>query len=170
MIPILIFIAVAIFPVVVTVAACYDLLTMTIPNAVSLVLLASFIALVLLLGPGFGVVGWHLAVGFGVLALTFTLFAFGFIGGGDAKLAAAIALWLGPGEMAEFLVFTALFGGALSIAILVFRAFPLPLFAMRHEWIARLHEPRGDIPYGLALAAGAMMAFPATPWFLALAR
>ena len=45
-----------------------------------------------------------------------------------------------------------------------------PVTERHQDWIARLHEPRGDIPYGLALAAGAMMAFPATPWFLALAR
>jgi prepilin peptidase CpaA len=160
---------VAAFPVVVTLAACYDLLTMTIPNYMSAILIVSFGLLALLLAPGWSVFGWHLAVGFGVLVLTFSLFAFRLIGGGDAKLAAAIALWMGPTAMAEFLVYTALFGGALSIAILAFRTFPLPLFAMKHDWITRLHAPKGEIPYGIALAAGAMMVFPETAWYRALA-
>jgi prepilin peptidase CpaA len=163
----LITVAVAAFPVVVALAASYDLLTMTIPNSLSAALIVSFALLTALLMPGWMVVGWHVGVGLATLVVTFVLFAFRVLGGGDAKLAAAIALWIGPAAMPEFLVYAAFAGGALSIAILIFRSRPLPLFALRHDWITRLHKPKGEIPYGLALAAGALMAYPETRWFAA---
>ena len=166
----MLFIAVASFPVIVVLAACYDLITMTIPNLISLALVASFAVLALVLTPGSAIIGWHFAVGFGVLVLTFALFAFRLLGGGDAKLAAAIALWIGPADLLPFLLYTAIAGGGLAIAILLFRTFPLPLFALRQDWIVRLHTPKGDIPYGIALAAGAMLVYPDSAWFAALAQ
>ena len=96
----MLFIAVASFPVIVVLAACYDLITMTIPNLISLALVASFAVLALVLTPGWAIIGWHFAVGFGVLVLTFALFAFRLLGGGDAKLAAALKR--GPGVLYFF--------------------------------------------------------------------
>lgn len=159
----------AIFPIFVTVAACYDLLTMQIPNRFPAVLVVAFVAAALVSGMPLATIGIHFLVAFGVLALTFTLFAFGFLGGGDAKLAAAIALWFGLEQTLPFLIIMALCGGALSLVILAFRSVPLPGFLLGQSWAFRLHEQGAGVPYGVALAAAALLVFPDTAWIGILA-
>ena len=154
-----------IFPLVMIYAAISDLTTMTISNTVSLILLgAFFIAAPLLPGMNIETFGLHLAAGATVLIGGFALFSFGWIGGGDAKIAAAGALWLGFGHTIEYMVWTALLGGVLTLLILRARRRFLPEFAMRREWIARLHEPSGGVPYGIALGAAALLIYPQTSW------
>ncbi len=159
----------AVFPIVVTVAACYDLLTMQIPNRFPAALALAFLALALLSGLPLQVIGLHLLAGLGVLVGTFALFAFGYLGGGDAKLASAIALWVGIEQALPFLILTALFGGALSLIILSYRSMPLPGFLLGWTAALRLHEKGAGIPYGVAIAAAALMVFPDTPWFAVFA-
>lgn len=159
----------AVFPIIVTVAACYDLLTMQIPNRFPAILAIAFLILALLTGLQLSAIGIHLLIGAGVLVFTFALFAFGFLGGGDAKLASAIALWLGIQQALPFLVLTALFGGALSLTILAFRAMPLPAFLLGWEPALRLHEKGAGVPYGVALAAATLAVFPDTQWFILFA-
>ncbi|WP_370676531.1 prepilin peptidase [Pleomorphomonas sp. PLEO] len=168
--PIVATLFVAIFPVVVTVAASYDLLTMQIPNRFPAALAIAFLATALLTGVSLAGIGIHALVGVGVLAVTFILFSFGFLGGGDAKLASAIALWLGVEQALPFLVLTALFGGALSLTVLAFRSVPLPGFLLGWPPALRLHEKGAGVPYGVALAAAALSVFPDTQWFVILAR
>lgn len=160
----------AVFPIVVTVAACYDLLTMQIPNRFPAALAVAFLALALLSGLPLATIGFHFLAGLGLLIGTFALFAFGYLGGGDAKLASAIALWLGIEQALPFLVLTALFGGALSLVVLAFRSVPLPAFLLSWPPALRLHEKGAGVPYGVALAAAALMVFPETPWFAAFAK
>nr|WP_237153421.1 prepilin peptidase [Oryzibacter oryziterrae] len=152
-----------------TVAAVSDLMTMTISNKISMILFGGFFAAALLAGMPYPMIGWHMVIGLIVLIATFTMFAFNLLGGGDAKLAAVAALWFGTDQVFVFLIYTALFGGGLSLAILGFRKYILPPRLAAVEWIARLHQDGGDIPYGIALAAGAMVAFPETQWFKLLA-
>ncbi|WP_075216265.1 A24 family peptidase [Mongoliimonas terrestris] len=156
-------------PILTTYAAVSDLFTMQIPNRISLALVAAFALAVPAIGLDWTLVGQHAAVGAGVLALTFALFAAGWIGGGDAKLAAALALWMGPAHGLGFGLYTALYGGALTLLFLSFRAMPLPAMALREEWILRLHGRQNGVPYGIAIAAGAITIFPKTVWFQALA-
>lgn len=160
----------AVFPIVVTVAACYDLLTMQIPNRFPAALALAFLALALISGLPLAALGFNLLIGLGLLAGTFALFAFGFLGGGDAKLAAAIALWLGLEQTLPFLIWTALFGGALSLAVLGFRTLPLPGFLLSSPPALRLHEKGAGVPYGVALAAAALVVFPDTRWFAIFAQ
>lgn len=160
----------AVFPIIVTVAACYDLLTMQIPNRFPAVLAIAFIMVSLLAGFPLSVIGVHLLISIAVLAGTFALFAFGFLGGGDAKLASAIVLWLGIEQALPFLALTALFGGALSLVILAFRALPLPSFLLGWTPALRLHEKGAGVPYGVALAAATLAVFPDTQWFVLFAR
>lgn len=160
----------AVFPIVVTVAACYDLLTMQIPNRFPAALAIAFLAVALLSGLPMPAIGLHVLAGLAVLIVTFALFAFGYLGGGDAKLASAIALWLGIEQALPFLVLTALFGGALSLGVLAFRSVPLPGFLLGWPPATRLHEKGAGVPYGVALAAAALMVFPETQWFAAFAK
>ena len=80
----------------------------------------------------------------------------GWIGGGDAKLAAATVLWLGFAHLADYLLYASLLGGALTVLIIQFRAVPLPKAFVGREWAERLHRRDGGVPYGIALAAAAL--------------
>lgn len=154
----------AIFPVGMAWAAASDLLTMTISNRLILALLAGFAVAVPVAGLGLNEIGLHLAAGAVVLAVGFTCFALGWIGGGDAKLAAVAALWLGfPGSVA-FVAYASVLGGLLTLLLLGFRSGLLPAFALRQAWIMRLHDPKVGVPYGIALAAAALIVFPQTQW------
>jgi prepilin peptidase CpaA len=99
-----------------------------------------------------------------VLVVAFVFFSQGWIGGGDAKLAAATALWFGFDYLVDYLIYASLFGGALTLAIIQFRKLPLPAVLARQGWILRLHETGGGVPYGIALAAAALTVYPKTGW------
>jgi prepilin peptidase CpaA len=92
----------------------------------------------------------------------------GWIGGGDAKLAAAVALWVGFDNLVPYLFFAALAGGMLATLIGTFRGVPLPRQVLAEAWAVRLHDRRGGIPYGIALSAGALCVYPQTAWFAGL--
>ena len=114
------------------------------------------------------VVASHLAAGGIILLIGIGMFAMDWLGGGDAKIIAAAALWLGFDHLLPFLTQTAVFGGLLAVAILAYRRFPAA--AMRlPDWALRLHKPCGGIPYGVAIGAAALAVYPATPWFAAFA-
>jgi len=155
------------FPAMMAFAASTDLFTMTISNRVSLVLAAGFLVLAALDGMPLVEIGSHLAAGFVVLAVCFVFFSPGWIGGGDAKLAAATALWLGWGHLYEYLLYASLLGGVLTLGILEFRKRALPPALARQPWLVRLHEPAGGVPYGIALAAAALLVYPSTVWMQA---
>jgi len=63
-----------------------------------------------------------------------------------------------------------LLGGVLTLALLEFRKLSLPSRLARSEWIERLHRPEGGVPYGIALAAAALLIYPSTTWMEALGR
>ena len=153
------------FPTVMAMAAVSDLLTMTIPNRLTLVLAAGFGLACLAAGLGVAEVGSHLSAGVAMLVLGFAFFAFGWIGGGDAKLFAAAALWFGWEQLLDYGLAAGLIGGALTIAILLARRMPLPPILVRQSWILRLHDPKTGVPYGIALAAAALALYPHTVWF-----
>jgi prepilin peptidase CpaA len=155
-----------VFPALMAYAAFSDLFTMTISNWISILLVLAFIGLALLVGLPLSTIGLHLACGFGVLVITFTLFAFGWIGGGDAKLAATTAVWMGFEHLAEYGLGSALLGGGLTLAILQFRRWPMPGWAQARAWVMRLHDKDNGVPYGMALAVAGMVLYPETLIFL----
>jgi prepilin peptidase CpaA len=157
-----------VFPGAVAFAAAMDLFTMTIPNRISLALVAAFAVLAPLVGLDTWQIAQHFGAGLLVLAIGILLFIPGWIGGGDAKLAAAVVLWVGFENLLPFLVCAALAGGLLAMASSSFRKLPLPYQVATEEWAVRLHSPKGGIPYGIALAAGALFVYPQTAWFSAL--
>ncbi len=157
------------FPAMMAFAASSDLLTMTISNRVSLILTAGFFALAVATGMGATEVAWNVGAAAIVLVVAFGFFVRGWIGGGDAKLAAATALWLGFDHLMPYLLYASLFGGALTLLLVQFRMAPLSALLARQEWLQRLHRNDGGVPYGIALAAAALAVYPDTRWMAAIA-
>lgn len=156
------------FPALMAFAAASDLFTMTISNRVSLLLVAGFLIVAVMSGMGSEELLKHIGAGFTVLAVAFACFAMGWIGGGDAKIAAATALWFGFGHLLDYLVYASLLGGGLTLFLLQFRQWPLPRALASQPWLLRLHGKDTGIPYGIALAAGALMVYPDTEWTKAI--
>lgn len=156
------------FPALMAFAAASDLFTMTISNRVSLALVAGFLVLAPVSGMGLYDIASHAGAGACVLAVAFVCFAKGWIGGGDAKVAAAAALWFGFGDLLNYLIYASLFGGALTLLLLLFRQWPLPYPLCGQDWLLRLHAEDSGIPYGIALALGALMIYPETDWIKAI--
>ena len=152
------------FPALMAFAASSDLLTMTISNRLSLALAGGFFLLMIVTGMSLHAAGMHVAAAVIVLVVAFVFFSQGWIGGGDAKLAAATALWFGFDYLLDYLIYASLFGGALTLVIIQFRKIPLPAMLARQGWILRLHETDAGIPYGIALAAAALAVYPKTGW------
>ena len=157
-----------IFPSVMAFAASSDLFTMTISNRISLILVAGFLALAVGTGmPAMEILD-HTGAGGLVLAITFAFFLRGWVGGGDAKLAAATALWLGWTHLYDYALYASLLGGVLTLALLEFRKRSMPLLLAGKEWAERLHQPGGGVPYGIALAIAALVVYPSTVWMQAM--
>lgn len=171
-------IALMFFPLAMAFAASSDLLTMRISNKLVLLLAAGFVVVALAVELPLQQFAMHVLCAFVVLVVSFTMFALRWIGGGDAKLAAATALWLGfmapSGEhtLVAYLAYTAIFGGLLTLAILLLRQVPLQgLFSGRPwlNWLSRLHDPKQGIPYGVAMAIAGLLTYSNTAIFERLA-
>ena len=156
------------FPALMAFAAASDLFTMTISNRVSLALAAGFLMLALIGGMAPYDMLMHAGAGAAVLVVGFGCFAMGWVGGGDAKVAAAAALWFGFGHLLNYLLYASLFGGALTLLLLQFRQWPLPYALAGQTWLLKLHAKDSGIPYGIALAIGALMVYPETDWIKAV--
>jgi prepilin peptidase CpaA len=149
-------------------AGLMDLVTMKIRNDLILFLLAIYAALAPIAGFSAVEIGMSAAVALGVLVVMFIFFGLGWIGGGDAKLAAVIALWLGADYVLPYVLCTALFGGLLTLALLRFRSIVPPAPCLRISWIMQLHSSGSGVPYGVAIALAALFVFPRTPWMTML--
>ena len=161
--------ALFIFPLLMAFAASSDLLTMRIANWLVAILVAAYFVLALWAGLPLDQIGISIAAAAIVLAVAFAFFAFGWIGGGDAKLVAATTLWVGFGTMFQYLIYAALLGGALTFLILVLRRYPLPAMLQKQRWLDRLHDTKSGVPYGIALAIAALLVYPETAIFIRFA-
>jgi prepilin peptidase CpaA len=156
-----------VFPLCLAVAACSDFLTMLIPNRVSAILLAAFVVVAPLAGLGLTEIAMHLAAGLLVFSVCFALFALNVMGGGDAKLLTASAVWFGMSfSLIEYLVYVSFFGGLLTIAILALRANTNLILASGLPVPDHLLKAR-KVPYGIAIGIGAFLAYPSSPLMLA---
>ena len=126
------------------VAAVIDVRTFTISNRLNLVVALGaplyWMSIALAPWPGVAV---QLAAGGIVFVLLAGAFYAGMMGGGDVKLASALALWFSPAGTIKFLVFMSLAGGLLTLGIVLWHR-------------AKRREGRPEIPYGVAIAVGAL--------------
>ncbi|MBL6852237.1 MAG: prepilin peptidase [Alphaproteobacteria bacterium] len=154
-----------VLPALLVAAAGWDIASFTIPNFLQLGLIGAFAVFVLVTGMPSALIGAHLLAGFLGLVVGFTLFALGYVGGGDAKLFACVLLWLGFANLVDYTLIASALGGLLTLALLGLRQMPLPPSFATQSWIARLHDAKAGIPYGVALAAGAFAILPQTEIF-----
>ena len=130
--------------VLLVVAAVIDVRTFTISNALNLTvaLLAPlyWLSITLPLWPDTAI---QLGVGASVFFLLAGAFYAGLMGGGDVKLAAALALWFSPASTLKFLVLMSIAGGVVTLAAIA-------LHRMRKN------PGRPKIPYGVAIAFGGL--------------
>jgi prepilin peptidase CpaA len=141
--------AVALF----VVAATTDAVERRIPNAVSAGLALAGVARLLaalVAGGSLGAAAVDLAAATAVFLLGAVGFRFGLLGGGDVKLFAAGALWLGAAALPPYLTATALGGGLLALGFLAARR------------LGRLEDP--TLPYGIAIAAGGLLTTGGALW------
>ncbi len=150
-----------IFPGLMALVASLDFLTMTIPNPITAILVLAYFALAALCLPSQAVFS-DVSCSLTILVMTFALFSAGWIGGGDAKLAAATALWMGWSSVFAYGIAASITGGLLTLGLLTARARPLPAFLEEFPGIRRLHDPKTGVPYGIALAAAGLIEYPHT--------
>lgn len=152
-----------VLPALTIIAGLKDITSMTIPNWISVALVVGFFPAALAVGLTPMAILTHVGVGVAALLIAMVLFALRVFGGGDAKLLAATCLWMGLGGTGSFLLWTAVLGGLFGLLLILSRRHAQPLFVGSPGWVAALMEPKGDIPYGVAIAAGALIAYPASP-------
>ncbi len=138
--------------------AWHDWRSLRIPNWISLAIAALFLVAATCMPGDFSPLWIHVAAGAGMLAVTFTMFALGHFGGGDAKLASALALWLGLKGLVPFVMFSAIAGGVLGIAGLYIKRRKPFAHAAPQGWVAQVQAGRDALPYGIALAIGVVAA------------
>ena len=162
-------IAILLFPLLMAFAASSDLLTMRISNVLVGILVAGYFLVAFVLQVPMEEIGQNLLVAGITLVVGFTFFAFRWVGGGDAKLAAATMLWIGLSELLPYLVYAALLGGALTMAVIAIRRWPLPARLAQVKWLDRLHDNKSGVPDGIALAAAGILDYTDTAIFRHLA-
>ena len=140
---------------------------MKIPNKVSLAMAAGFFLTLPLTWQGVPMLTEHVLVGLTIFMVGFIMFSLGWLGGGDAKLLAAIALWMSWADLASLIVAVTLFGAALGLFLLITPKF-MPIWLRGTVLSQKLYQGGKDMPYGLALAAGALYVWPKTQIGLAL--
>lgn len=152
---------ICLFAPLVVFAAVRDAVSYTIPNWISAALGATAIPTALILGVPPQAVLAAAIVGIVLLGAGMAMFALKWMGGGDAKLMAAAALWIGLPGIASFFLYTGLAGGLLALGLIAARsAYLRPFAASGPAWVGRLATPGAAAPYGVAIAVGALASFP----------
>src|SRR5690606_34347043 len=142
----------------------FDVMWFRIPNAVPIAILALFPAYLLAGGQGLAQLHWALAIAAGTFLVGAFMFSRGWMGGGDVKLLAVLALWAGPAHFATLIIMTSLAGGALAlIALMPGRAAMVAWMTLNLRIALALPEAprsatgRRTLPYGAAIAFGGLM-------------
>jgi prepilin peptidase CpaA len=152
-----------ILPLCLALAAISDFVSMTIPNRVSAVALAAFLVLAPFSGLAWPEIGMNLVAGLAVFAVCFALFAANVMGGGDAKLLTATAVWFGFNHSLLVLLATVGYvGGAVTLVFLLLRSQAGSVMAMGIPLPPSLINVR-KIPYGIAIAIAGFLTFEQAP-------
>lgn len=142
-------------------AALHDVNRLTIPNWLNLTLAGLFVPAALASGLPLEMLGGHVLAGGLAFVIAVGLFAFRIFGGGDAKMIPAVMLWMGPGAALSFVITMVMIGGACAMILLIGKR-SIPAAAIP-GFMRAPFEGNGGVPYGVAIAAGALLAGAASP-------
>jgi prepilin peptidase CpaA len=154
-------------PLLMLLAAANDVASMQIPNWLTALIAVLFFPMAYLTGMPLSEFWHHALVGVVLFFAGYVMFALRLFGGGDAKLMAAAGLWFGTAETMSFLFYTAVAGGVLALAYVLWS---MAVAAIKTRagtettYRETLRAIAPKLPYGCALAAGAILAFPASWW------
>lgn len=140
----------------ITLMSCVsDVRRLRIPNSYVIAVLVAFVAAYAVSPESFGV-WWHpFAAGAVFLVITYVMFAYRMLGAGDAKMGAALALWVGlPGLMA-YVMYMAIAGGVVGAASLLIKKRKPFKNPREGGWIATVQSGGNAVPYGIAITVGA---------------
>lgn len=160
--------ALGLFSVAMIAAAVMDVLTLTISNRIVALLLAGYAVLAPAAGWSVEDMGWSVGAAMVVFFASVALFALGWMGGGDGKLATVGTLWLGASNALTFVTTTALLGGVCALGLLLLKNASLPQSWLERPWVARLHAAETGVPYAVAIGLAGLIVLPNTLWIAAL--
>ena len=160
---------VLLFPLALAYAAVRDLTSYIIPNWLSLAILADFVVGAAVSSLEMSAMGWHLSAGLAVLIVGILLYARGILGGGDVKLLAACAVWVGWSGLLRFGLLVAVSGGLLALVIIGLRRVALSASLRDAVWVRRLGSAERGVPYAVAIGVGGIVMFKDLPLVVAFA-
>jgi prepilin peptidase CpaA len=137
-------------------AAVFDGRSYKIPNSISVILVALFLVAAFMSGQPATSYWPHLALGAGILLVGYLLYLFTGMGAGDAKLAAAAAVWAGLPGLYAWTFLLALSMAVLALGLVVARR--IAVAAVGAEPRLRILQRGAPVPLGVAIAAAAMLA------------
>lgn len=161
------FLSISIFPILMIIAGAGDALALRIPNWLTLTIFAAFFPLAWATGMPLADFGLHVLTSVILLAVGFALFSAGLFGGGDAKLMAAAGVWFGSSLALPFLVYTVLAGGVLALCVVLWSQIQMAWDIHDVAWAEKVSGLKPKVPYGYAIAIGAILAFPESWWMMA---
>jgi len=140
-------------------AALSDAASMKISNRISLAIIIAFAIATPIAWESWAVFGEHMFIGLIFFVAGFIMFAVGGLGGGDAKLMSAIALWWTWPDVLPYIFYVTVLGAVLAIFMMVGRNF-VPASIATNGMVSRMFSNEKQIPYGIALALGSLLVLP----------
>lgn len=159
----------SLLPALMILAAAFDVTSYRIPNWLTALTAAMFVPVALYVGMPMAAFGGHVLMGIALFLIGYVLFALGLFGGGDAKLMAAAGLWFGFDRSLNFLLFTGLAGGFLALVVLAMVTLHVNFEVTEASFREKFRKLTPPVPYGFALAVGAILATPGAWWMTGLA-
>ncbi len=154
----------SLLPALMIIGAATDVTSFRIPNWLTATTAALFIPVALYAGMPLVDFGWHLSMGLILFVAGYILFSLRVFGGGDAKLLAAAGLWFGFGQTLPFLAYTVLTGGVLALVVLGLTVLHIQFDVTGSSLRDSIRKITPRVPYGFALAVGAILATPGAWW------
>lgn len=161
------FFSISVLPLLMIIAGASDALSLRIPNWLTLTIFLAFFPLAFATGMPLSVLGLHVLTAAILFVVGFLFFSAGLFGGGDAKLLAAAGIWFGSTQALPFLIFTVLAGGVLALCVGIWSLISTSWEVSDVPWAKKFLGLRPSVPYGYALAIGAILAFPQSWWMVA---
>jgi len=153
--------------IVITILSCIsDVKSLRIPNWHSLVILAVFIPAWFLSPESFTPLWQHASAMAIMFAVSYIMFAFRIMGGGDSKLATVLGLWIGLQGLMPFILSMSIVGGLIGFISLIIRKKKPFKNPAKGSWVETAQAGGNSIPYGIAIAVGSWITILHTGFLL----